>query len=101
MDLLFFSLSFTLCHVTVVTRICKNCVFLNLDFSKRCQIVSICNVTLLVMLQYSLIFKYFCSNMYCLLLLHVLIENKGSGLGPVSSDTGPVEIVTLPNLPRK
>ena len=32
--------------------------------------------------------------MYCLLLLHVLIENKGSRLGPVSSDTGPIGIMT-------
>ena len=94
MDLPFFSLSITLCHVTVVTKSWKNYVFLNLDFFKRCQIVCICNVTLLMMLQYSFIFKYFCSNMYCLLLLHVLIENKGSGLGLVFNDTKPVGIVT-------
>ena len=94
MDLPFFSLSITLCHVTVVTKSWKNYVFLNLDFFKRCQIVCICNVTLLMMLQYSFIFKYFCSNVYCLLLLHVLIENKGSGLGLVFNDTKPVGIVT-------
>ena len=94
MDLPFFSLSITLCHVTVVTKSWKNYVFPNLDFFKRCQIVCICNVTLLMMLQYSFIFKYFCSNMYCLLLLHVLIENKGSGLGLVFNDTKPVGIVT-------
>ena len=92
MNLPFFSLSITLCHATVVTKSWKNYVFLNLDFFKRCQIVCICNVTLLMMLQYSFIFKYFCSNMYCLLLLHVLIENKGSGLGLVFNDTKPVGI---------
>ena len=49
-------------------------------------------MSLLMMLQYSFTFKYFCSNMYCLLLLHVLIENKGSGLGLVFNDTKPVGI---------